>query len=219
MAARARPLVGGGAVTRPAEVDPAMVRDGVVARPPAGMGERAWWFYQLVAATPLSTWGPPAALVPRADPLLRQAWATAAARQRDEAWALALLDVDDIREPALLEAVPHARAVAVARASVAGAGLTPEVVELLLRCPTPWGPELSGMVVERLGAAVKRQGRPDAGAVALRSQFDDLGVRLDPSVAPSAAAALADHAAWWSDVVGWFLDLLTFRADMREELL
>ncbi|CAA9245064.1 MAG: FIG01121071: hypothetical protein [uncultured Acidimicrobiales bacterium] len=223
MAERARPLV---RISRrrvesilPDSVDEATVRDGVVVKPPAGTGERAWWFHQLVAATPLKTWpDSPDSLVVRADPLLKGAWAAAAARQRDEAWALALLDTDDVDEPALLEAVPHQRAVEVTTERVARLGLTPAVVDLLVHCPPPWGPELSGAAVDRLGVTVRRQGRPDSDAVLLRARLADLGVRLDPSVAGAAAAELADHAPWWSDVVGWFLDLLTFRAEMREEL-
>ena len=223
MADRAGPLV---RISRrrietalPERVDAAMVRDGVVPKPPPGLGERAWWFHQVVAATPLHTWtDAPASLVARADPLLRRAWATAAARQRDEEWAIALLAADDVDEPALLEAVPHQRAVEVATERVARLGLTPAVLDVLSHCPLPWGPELSQTVVERLAVAVKRHGRPDSVAVALRARFTDLGVQLDPSVARAATAELADHAPWWSDVVGWFLDLLTFRAEMREEL-
>jgi len=212
MAERSRSL------TLPEQIDSAMVRDGVVAKPPAGLGERAWWFFQVVAATPLRTWGAPAELVRKAEPLLRQAWATAAARQRDVAWALALLDADGVDEPALLGAVPHDRAVALAVARVERLGLTPAVLDLLDHCPLPWGPELSGAVVDRLGAAVQRQGRPDAGAVVLRARLADLAVRLDPSVTARAAAETNECTGWWSDVVSWFLDLLTFRAEMREEL-
>jgi len=216
MAERSEPLVR--TSTLPDQVDPAMVRDGVVVKPPVGQGERAWWFLQLVAATPLRTWGDPAALVTKADLLLRQAWAAAAARQRDEAWALALLGAGGVDEPALLGAVPHDRAVALALDRISSAGLTPAVLDLLDHCPVPWGPELSGAVVDRLGTAVKRQGRPDAEAVALRAKMADLAARLDPSVTVRTTAELAECTGWWSDVVSWFCDLLAFRADMGEEL-
>ena len=212
MAERTRPLVQLPAVRLPVSVDPAMARDGVVARPPAGVGERAWWLHQLVAATPLSTWaGEPAGLVAQAPAPLRQAWAEAAARQGDEDWAMALLDAGDIEQPALLAAVSHDRAVAVATRRVAGEGLTPAVLDVLDHCPDPWGPALSRIVVERLGEAVTRPTRPDGRLVGLAA-------RLDPTVAAAAVAALAEHNGRWSDVVGWFLDLLTFRAEMYEEL-
>ncbi len=227
MAERARPLVrvrrGRVEVELPEEVDRAMERDGVVARPPAGTGERTWWLHQLVAATPLQTWPEalghrPARLVAMAGPDLRRAWAVAAARQGDEEWALTLLDHADVHEPALLQAVPRHRAEEVAAARVGGAGLTPAVFELLDHVAPPWRAELSGAVVDRLGQAVREQARPDAATLALRPKVPDLALRLDPSVTPAALAALAEPAVWWADVVGWFLDLLTYRAEMREEL-
>lgn len=231
MAGRARPLVRltGSAARKQVEatfsddVDAAMARDGIVAKPPAGQGERAWRLHQLVAATPLRTWPaslrrPPARLVELADPALRRAWAAAAVNQGDEAWAAALLDAGvDLEEPALLGAVAHDRAVAVATDRVGRLGLTPAVLDLLDHCPPPWGRPLSLAVVERLDAVVKQR-RRDADGLAVRARLGDLGARLDPTVAPAAAAAVAEHAEWWSDVVGWFVDLLTFRVEMAEEL-
>ncbi|WP_164716081.1 DUF5691 domain-containing protein [Streptomyces sp. WAC 06738] len=90
------------AVEAPYECDAAMERDGIVATPPAGMGERSWWFGQLVAAAPLAVWTEvfddrtPAEVVelPVADgwrPDLLAAWSRAAARQHDAVWARALL--------------------------------------------------------------------------------------------------------------------------------
>ena len=90
------------AVEAPYECDAAMERDGVVATPPAGMGERSWWFGQLVAATPLAVWqevfdgrtAEEVVALPVADgwrPDLLAAWSRAAARQHDSAWARALL--------------------------------------------------------------------------------------------------------------------------------
>jgi hypothetical protein len=52
----------------------------------------------------------------------------------------------------------------------------------------------------------------------LRGRLGELALRLDPSVTPAAVAVAADAGGWWSDVVGWFADLLTFRVEMREEL-
>ncbi|HEX2048532.1 MAG TPA: DUF5691 domain-containing protein [Acidimicrobiales bacterium] len=207
MAERARPLVETSSL--PAEVDAGMARDGVVAKPPPGTGRRAWWLQQLVAATPLRTWSGPS-LVARGDPVLRAAWATAAARQGNEEWARALLDLDDVHEPALLDAVAPERAREVATGRVTRLGLTPAVLDLLDHVPQPWGPELSGAVVDRLGEAVHRPRRDPA----LRAKIVDLALAVDPSV----PASLEEPTVWWSDVVGWFLDLLTFRAEMREEL-
>jgi hypothetical protein len=208
MAERSRPLVQEGRL--PDQVDAGMLRDGIVAKPPAGVGQRAWWFHQLVAATPLATWPAPAQSVEKAGAPLRQAWAAAATLQGDEEWAGALLDAG-VEEPALLAAVSHERAVAYVATRVAAGGLAPAVLDLLDACPDPWGPALSLAVVERLGELVKTPARPD-------TRLAGLAARLDPSVAAAATDALAEHTGRWSDVVGWFLDLLTFRAEMHEEL-
>ncbi|MFH8368550.1 DUF5691 domain-containing protein [Streptomyces sp. NPDC018031] len=90
------------AVDAPAECDSGMERDGVVANPPAGRGERSWWLGQMVEATPLECWtewfgGRDAAAVvalPVADgwqPDLHAAWCRAAVRQRNTEWSRALL--------------------------------------------------------------------------------------------------------------------------------
>lgn len=213
MAERSRPLVQEGRL--PDEVDAGMARDGIVAKPPAGVGARAWWLHQVVAATPLATWPPalggsPADLAGRAGAPLRRAWAAAAALQGDGKWAGALLDAG-VEEPALLAAVAHERAVAHVTARIAAGGLAPAVLDFLDHCPDPWGPALSRRVVDALGELVKRPARPEP-------RLAGLAARLDPSVAPVATDALSEHAGRWSDVVGWFLDLLTFRAEMYEEL-
>ncbi|MEU5028514.1 DUF5691 domain-containing protein [Streptomyces milbemycinicus] len=90
------------AIEAPAECDGGMQRDGVVAKPPSGRGERAWWFGQLVEATPLERWsewfgGRGAAEIvalPVADGWqadLQAAWCRAAVRQRSVEWSRALL--------------------------------------------------------------------------------------------------------------------------------
>lgn len=56
MAERALACVGPEGIDPPTECDAGMLRDGVVKRPPAGRGERAWWLGQLVEAAPLSRW-------------------------------------------------------------------------------------------------------------------------------------------------------------------
>jgi len=217
MAARARALVGPDlTITLPAEVDPAMVRDGVVAKPPAGTGARAWWLHQVIAATPLDVW-PPQAVDHEPPPLLRRAWAAAAVRQGNVPWARALLARGAwAEEPALLSALPHDEAQRVATDLVRRVGLVPAVLDLLDHCPPPWGTDLSRAVVTRVAEAAHQPGRPRGDAATLRARLGDLGARLDPAV---DVAGLADVAPGWVDVVGWFLDLLAFRAGMREELL
>lgn len=95
------------AVEAPHECDAAMERDGVVAVPPSGRGERSWWLGQLVEAAPLATW--PARFsgrsarevvdLPVADGWaeeLHAAWCRATVRQRDPEWARALLGAPSV---------------------------------------------------------------------------------------------------------------------------
>ncbi|MEV0603464.1 DUF5691 domain-containing protein [Streptomyces sp. NPDC050315] len=89
-------------VTPPRACDAGMERDGVVAKAPAGRGERAWWLSQLLEAAPLGVWTEllghrtPEEIValPVADggrTEVHDAWCRAAVRQRNAAWARALL--------------------------------------------------------------------------------------------------------------------------------
>lgn len=100
-------------VEAPHECDAGMERDGVVPRPPAGRGERSWWFGQLVEAAPLATWPTrlggrtPEQIValPVADDWqgeLHAAWCRAAVRQGDPAWSRALLGPPSAPEAGVL---------------------------------------------------------------------------------------------------------------------
>ncbi|HEU4425051.1 MAG TPA: DUF5691 domain-containing protein, partial [Pilimelia sp.] len=102
MAARAAACVelhgtGEISVSPPAACDRSMRRDGIAPRPPAGVGERAWWLEEILARTPLNAWPPPSDFLARPIneawlPTVRRGLARAAAIQRDGAWAAALAD-------------------------------------------------------------------------------------------------------------------------------
>jgi hypothetical protein len=142
----------------PGECDSAMLRDGVKQIPPAGTGSRAWWFRQLVAATPLSWWpGEPAGVLRRAVAgpggagALHSALAAAAAEQRNPLWAQALLAVDLPTNDAadLVAVLPTDRwagAVFVLSATNGLAGL----VGLVLGLPTPWPADLGRLLLDEL---------------------------------------------------------------------
>lgn len=48
----------------PASYDKSWQRDGIVEKPPTGLGERAWWLIQILALVPLSHWEERASLTP-----------------------------------------------------------------------------------------------------------------------------------------------------------
>jgi hypothetical protein len=200
MAERARPLLKltGGLRTRleadlpEAPLDKPTARDIVDTRPPSGMGERAWWLRQIVAAAPLGVWEQelgrsPAELVglpvrDRIGELLHDAWATAAARQRNQAWAEPLLR--RTTKPGLVELLPPET---VERWLLTVA--QPEAYAALSALRRPYGIELSRKLVKT--PWLER----------------DLALAIHPSV--------LDHLP--DDAPAAFVRLLAFRHDMYEE--
>jgi hypothetical protein len=92
-------------VTVPATADAAMVRDGVDAKPPQGIGERAWWLAQIIGVIPPSTWTSRWSVEPSAllkavgghewkEPLVA-GWLAATERHRDPKWAAAFWEHAD----------------------------------------------------------------------------------------------------------------------------
>jgi len=141
-------------VRPPEACDRAMRRDGIAPRPPAGIGERAWWLEEVLARAPLSTWpmSAEALLAAVADsvwaPDVYHGLARAAATHRDPVWAAALLDrLDDgdrDREIAkeLYPLLPPDEASARAMKALTS-GAVAGLVSLLEHCPRPWSLELS----------------------------------------------------------------------------
>ncbi|MDX3071889.1 DUF5691 domain-containing protein [Streptomyces sp. MI02-7b] len=249
MAARARTCVAWDAgesrivVEAPYECDAAMERDGVVAIPPAGRGERSWWFGQVVDAAPLGTWPErfggrtPQEIIalPVADEWqgdLHAAWCRAAVRQRDTAWARALLGpiptaataVAPVGDPAKLLAVLPAgeRSEWVAR-FIASHGLS-EAFQMLAVCAVPWTEPLGRAVVDALDIARDAGSYPwsFSGVMGLAERC------LDPAEADRATPLTAVPAesadtspgagAYWAEAFQRLVGTLRLRAAMSEEL-
>src|SRR5262249_7001980 len=142
----------------PEECDPAMRRDGLNAKPPAGVGERAWWLEEGLARAPLSAW--PQSPAPFIAALHGHQWAPAAHPGRpraaavhgDPAWSAALLDAlgADARDRALaadlFSLLPIDELIARAKRTLA-AGTVAGLGSLLENCPRPWPAELSQLVL------------------------------------------------------------------------
>jgi hypothetical protein len=152
------------AVHPPTACDAGMQRDGIAPKSPTGRGERAWWLGEIVAATPLDVWVPglaptPAEVLrlPVADGWrdeLHEAWARAAVRQGDAAWARALLEAFTRPVPAarLLLTLPPAERAAWTARFVASHGLT-DAFQALTACAVPWSEELALAVLGALARA------------------------------------------------------------------
>ncbi|MGY0018145.1 DUF5691 domain-containing protein [Streptomyces sp. YJ-C3] len=233
-------------VEAPHECDVAMERDGVVAKPPTGRGERSWWLGQLVEAAPLDRW--PARLgdrtpeeivtLPVADDWrgeLHAAWCRAAVRQRDTGWSRALLGTPTAADAAgpgavslaerskLLAALPGAeRAEWVAR-FIAAHGLS-EAFQLLGVCATPWAPPLGRAVVDALNIARDAGSYPwsFSGVMGLAERCLDPeeAVRLEGLTATveETEDAAPGAGGYWSEAFQRLVGTLRLRRAMRDEL-
>ncbi|MFD7550271.1 DUF5691 domain-containing protein [Streptomyces sp. NPDC059816] len=233
-------------VTAPRTCDPDMERDGVLARPPAGRGERSWWLGQLVEAAPLATWpgrlGVPDARAVLALPVaegwrddLHAAWCRAAIRQGDAGWARVLLGAPaapGAGGPGAVSLAERAKLLAVLGAGeradwvagfIATHGLS-EAFQLLGGCAVPWSPALGGAVVDALNIARDAGSYPwsFSGVMGLAERCLDPaeGERLTGLTAtPDESEDAAPGAGgYWAESFQRLLGTLELRAVMRAEL-
>ncbi|MFJ2056262.1 DUF5691 domain-containing protein [Streptomyces sp. NPDC087908] len=234
------------AVEAPHECDPAMQRDGLVAVPPAGRGERSWWLGQLVEAAPLSCWPTrfggrgPAEIValPVGDDWqaeLHAAWCRAAVRQRDAAWSRALLGspatppatgpgTSSLAERAqLLATLPTGERARWVGSFIAAHGLS-EAFQLLGVCEVPWAEPLGGAVIDALDIAREAGSYPwsFSGVMGLaeRCLAPEAARQLESLTArPEEADDVSPGAGgYWSEAFQRLVSTLRLREAMRAEL-
>ncbi|GGW90269.1 DUF5691 domain-containing protein [Streptomyces lomondensis] len=233
-------------VEAPHECDAGMERDGVVAKAPAGRGERSWWFGQLVEAAPLGTWSrrlggrTPREIValPVADDWqgeLHAAWCRAAVRQRNAEWSRALLGEPSAPEaggPGAVSLAERAKLLGTLGAAeraewvagfIATHGLS-EAFQLLGVCAVPWAPPLGRAVVDALNIARDAGSYPwsFSGVMGLAERC------LDPSESGRLDALLAvpdepENASpgaggYWAEAFQRLVTTLRLRAAMVEEM-
>ncbi|MFD8230640.1 DUF5691 domain-containing protein [Streptomyces sp. NPDC059696] len=234
------------AVEAPHECDPGMERDGVVAKAPAGRGERSWWLGQLVESAPLGTWSrrlggrTPMEIValPVADDWqgeLHAAWSRAAVRQRNAEWSRALLGDPSAPEAGgpgavslaerakLLDTLGPAERAEWVAGFIGTHGLS-EAFQLLGVCAVPWAGPLGRAVVDALNIARDAGSYPwsFSGVMGLAERC------LDPSEASRLDALLAvpdepENASpgaggYWAEAFQRLVTTLRLRAAMTEEL-
>ncbi|WP_369272932.1 DUF5691 domain-containing protein [Streptomyces sp. R11] len=234
-------------VEAPHECDAGMERDGVVAKAPAGRGERSWWFGQLVEATPLGTWPgrlggrTPREIValPVADDWqgeLHAAWCRAAVRQRDGEWARALLGSPSAPEaggPGAVSLAERAKLLGTLGSAeraewvggfIATHGLS-EAFQLLGVCAVPWAEPLGRAVVDALNIARDAGSYPwsFSGVMGLAERC------LDPTEAGRLDGLLAvpdepedaspGAGSYWAEAFQRLVTTLRLRAAMIEELM
>ncbi|MFC8091714.1 DUF5691 domain-containing protein [Streptomyces sp. NPDC057301] len=233
-------------VEAPHECDAGMERDGVVAKAPAGRGERSWWFGQLVEATPLGTWPgrlggrTPREIValPVADDWqgeLHAAWCRAAVRQRDGEWARALLGSPSAPEaggPGAVSLAERAKLLGTLSPAeraewvggfIATHGLS-EAFQLLGVCAVPWAEPLGRAVVDALNIARDAGSYPwsFSGVMGLAERCLDPAEanRLDGLLAVPDEPEDASPGAggYWAEAFQRLVTTLRLRAAMIDEL-
>ncbi|MYU23424.1 DUF5691 domain-containing protein [Streptomyces sp. SID8352] len=233
-------------VEAPHECDPGMERDGVVARPPSGRGERSWWFGQVAEAAPLGIWSArlggrtPEEIValPVRDDWrgeLHAAWCRAAVRQRDARWARALLGSPTAPEaggPGAVSLAERARLLDTLEtgeradwvAGFIGAHGLSEAFQLLGVCAVPWAAPLGRAVVDALNIARDAGSYPwsFSGVMGLAERCLDPGetARLDGllAVPDEPEDASPGAGSYWAEAFQRLARTLRLRAVMTEEL-
>lgn len=195
-------------VEPPGECDKAMERDGVRAKPPRGIGERAWWLQQVVARTPVAVWGDPDELlqlrIPDWDADVKAAWVRAAVLQRDPEWARAMFAWDPIAD-LLLALRPHQQQ-ELAADFVKNHELDSQLIMVLGGVELPWRPALAAAVLNKIVKVAATQPW-NLGELARLA-----GERIDPALHHMAERASAEPPV--QEVAA----LLRFRAEMLKEL-
>ncbi|GHH13321.1 DUF5691 domain-containing protein [Streptomyces lanatus] len=233
-------------VEAPHECDAPMERDGVVAKAPAGRGERSWWFGQLVEAAPLGSWpGRLGGRTPReivALPVrddwqaeLHAAWCRAAVRQRDAEWARALLGSPSAPEaggPGAVSLAERAKLLGTLGSAeraewvagfIATHGLS-EAFQLLGVCAVPWAAPLGRAVVDALNIARDAGSYPwsFSGVMGLAERCLDPAEasRLDGLLAVPDEPEDASPGAggYWAEAFQRLVTTLRLRAAMLSEL-
>jgi hypothetical protein len=205
------------AVQLPASCDDAMRRDGVNPTPPRGVGERAWWFGQLVSTAPLSVW---TGLGQTADELVRMpvegcdrrllllGWSAAAVREQNAEWVRALLDGDTAlaldQVARLISALPRDQWATAVRPFLHDQ-LPTALVQAL---PAPWPVDLGDLILDRIASGGDRR---------LAHVADIAAYAVPPECLhhPLTRQVLEHDAAPWRRRL---VDTLAFRRGMHEEL-
>ena len=227
-------------VDPPATLDADMVRDGIEKKPPQGMGERAWWLAQIVAAVPPSTWTrlwstTPDALVSAAASgewakSLTEGWAAAAMQHRDAAWAEALLshgfpgDMPTSLAPTLNEllgVLAADRREAFVTAALRSHPHADDVVALVAAADHAWSETFARVVLawarKRITAAAVKPG--GASDWHLRELVPRLALRVPPSLASAVEDwPSGDDAGGCARAIERFITVLTFRRELAKEL-
>jgi hypothetical protein len=226
-------------VTLPEECTPAMARDGVEPkRQVAGLGQKAGWLAQMLAAVSPSLWSEAWQLTPSEAlrlvlqgewaPVFLHGWTEAAALHRDQDWAVALLETAPTTErarmlaPILTAERKESIALRLLAANNAPLQDSDPALVVLRECRHPWsetlGREVLGRVRDRLSDLDSRT----SGDWSLLRDLADFALYLPPSLLSTAAADLPlapKEEVYVQNCVEEFLARLHFRHEMHQAFI
>jgi hypothetical protein len=231
----ARHTLGGPVLTvvLPVDCDPLMQRDGIEPRPPAGVGERAWWLEQIIAAVPPAHWSAAhglsagemlafAAQSDVADGLLR-GLARATASYGDDRWRCAWAENPAAEPPIRARALSRDDDAAATSAYVAAVTRSLDTnaehaADLPATVPGPWDAAFSRSVV----CFIRRiAGVPGDWATwsARRELLALAAARVEPEL-PDLAEGWPENVAEERvrTAIAGFCETVRFRAAMRAHL-
>lgn len=222
-------------VEAPEDIDAAARRDGIEDRPTPQTDCRAEYVRQAISAAPLSLWknmiGDPATVVnlnvnEEWQPVLHDAWSTAAIAQGDTEWAVALFRVrGSATDRLLLPLIPARELAEFLRSGTGDANvLHPGRAAIYDAMPGPWPEDIVGAVVAQWERVAAR--RADGGAKAAEcSRYRyAASLGLAESRFPYSAVSLLARAAERARDPDWYQAFvkashaITRRKTLLEEL-
>jgi len=226
-------------VEPPTDLGAAVLRDGIEKKPPTGMGERAWWLSQILAAVPprvwIDEWNVDADAIisaaSRSDWMqaLSDGWSAGAVLHRDVAWLEALLanvipgEQSNGLAPkldAMLGALPIDRREAFITKSLHDDAKGDTPLLYLGAADHAWSEPFANLVLDRLRKRVTAGPTPNhAIDWYLRDVIPRLALRVPATLVGAADGWPAgDDAPGFDKALDKFMSILTFRRELAEEL-
>jgi hypothetical protein len=227
-------------VRPPDAVDDAAERDGVLRKPPAGVGAKEFWLVACFGAVPPPHWSArfradPNALVAAAEAsdwgaAVCEGWTRAALISRDATWLLALWGywqrTDEKGTPRvagellvqIVSTLPPALATSCVEPLFENAKTRIELATALAALPTPWPSAIGDRFVKHLREEVRN---PTAGAVRTLALLRKAALALPPACFEACLAPIEvpDTMVAWQRGLADFSDLIRLRNDLVQEIV
>jgi hypothetical protein len=232
-------LRGGLDVRPPNAVDDSAERDGILRKPPAGVGAKEYWLIACLGSVPPSHWcarfsANPDALVAAAESsdwgaAVCEGWTRAALTNRDATWLPSLWGywqrTDEKGAPRvagellvqILSSLPPAFATSCVEPLFENGKTRVDLATALAALPTPWPTAIGDRFVKHLREEVRN---PTSGAVRTLALLRKAALALPPACFEACLAPMEvpDTMVAWQRSVADFSDLIRLRYDLVQEI-